>query len=467
MIKKAHKDAWQVFIRANRTLFFSCLIPIFWDLSNFVFLFFRGYSENIRTNRILYLLLQDKKMSGRDANRKCIQECGWGSIREKQQLLFKQQKEKDKNLRKQLLQKNKKELAFVFILNVLFLCLVVSFISFDVREYLMEVQGLFLILLIVFLLSGPWIVLFGFVALSVGGHFLFLIAEMSNALLSLSGSATTPIFVWYQGFLLLVFLSVFLLFLELLINKHMMVPFLVAKYPETDIPLLINRAETLREKHKGAFFVAICNIFLFLIPMALGLTSFIKIPNYYGYDFQPLRVLIAGFIFALVMYYLNIFFVCFFNEVDAQSEERTSIKILNNLNENVNIKISDTASSESEIKQMLTKSPIKIPNEYPEIIRERSELEIDVCGNKILRIWSAAGCIELNEAYNIQKYLSQTWAIGDDEGGYTIIYAKGESDIGLYAVSFSDLDDNEKIFLAPSLYDFLVKGIGVNTFLEM
>jgi len=142
------------------------------------------------------------------------------------------------------------------------------------------------------------------------------------------------------------------------------------------------------------------------------------------------------------------------------------MSILENLNENINVKVADKASSELIIKEMLTKTPIKLPDEFIEIIREKSEIEISINGDKILRIWGASGCIEMNDAYNIQKYLPFSWAIGDDEGGYAIVYAKDEDGIGVYALSFSDLDDNEKIFISPSLSDFLTKGIGVDAFLH-
>lgn len=141
--------------------------------------------------------------------------------------------------------------------------------------------------------------------------------------------------------------------------------------------------------------------------------------------------------------------------------------ILYNLKENISIEAGGKASSEIAIEEMIIKSPIEIPDEYMELIREVSELEISIYGVKILRLWGASGCIEMNEAYNIQKYLPRSWAVGDDEGGYAVVYASEDGKTGVYAVPFSDLDDNEKIFIAPSLFDFLVKGIGAAVFLSL
>lgn len=96
-----------------------------------------------------------------------------------------------------------------------------------------------------------------------------------------------------------------------------------------------------------------------------------------------------------------------------------------------------------------------------------NDLEISIREEKVLRLWTAAGCAEMNEVYNIQKYLPNAWAIGDDEGGFTIICVKNHTGPGLYAVSFGDLDDNEKIFLANSLSEFLFSGVGTDVFLDL
>jgi hypothetical protein len=142
------------------------------------------------------------------------------------------------------------------------------------------------------------------------------------------------------------------------------------------------------------------------------------------------------------------------------------MEILNNLEKNIKVEAYDKPSTEVEIEAMLNKSPIELPLEFAKIIREKSEIEICINEEKILRIWGALGCIEMNETYNIQKYLPKAWAIGDDEGGYAIVYAQGNKGFGVYAVSFSDLDDSEKVYIAPSLYDLLVKGIGKENFIS-
>ena len=96
-----------------------------------------------------------------------------------------------------------------------------------------------------------------------------------------------------------------------------------------------------------------------------------------------------------------------------------------------------------------------------------NDLEISIRGEKMLRLWTAAGCIVMNEVHHIQKYLPNAWAIGDDEGGFAIVRVKNYTNPGLYAVSFSDLDDSDKKFLAPSLSEFLFDGVGADVFLDL
>ena len=141
------------------------------------------------------------------------------------------------------------------------------------------------------------------------------------------------------------------------------------------------------------------------------------------------------------------------------------MSILSKLNKAFRIDASCNASGEDEIDELIKFASIKIPQEYLEIIREKTEIEISVRNQRYIRIWGADGCIELNEAYFIQKYIPNSLAIGDDEGGNAIIYAEGKNGFGVYAVSFSDLDADEIIFIAKSLKEILVFAKGIEKLL--
>lgn len=57
----------------------------------------------------------------------------------------------------------------------------------------------------------------------------------------------------------------------------------------------------------------------------------------------------------------------------------------------------------------------------------------------------------MNEAHDIQKYIPNSLAIGDDEGGMALLYIDGKEGFGLYTVGFGNLDIEETIKIAPSL----------------
>ena len=121
-------------------------------------------------------------------------------------------------------------------------------------------------------------------------------------------------------------------------------------------------------------------------------------------------------------------------------------------------------SSEIEIEELVRYAQINIPMEYLSIIRKETEFEISVAKIKLLRLWGAKGCIEMNEAYHIQQYIPNSLAIGDDECCNVLLYAEGEKGFGLYIVSLSDLEENAMVNIADSLKTFLVDGIGLNVF---
>ena len=121
-------------------------------------------------------------------------------------------------------------------------------------------------------------------------------------------------------------------------------------------------------------------------------------------------------------------------------------------------------STDAEIKELVHCSSLDIPEEYLDIIRESTELEICVDKKKYFRLWGAKGCVELNDAYHIQKYIPDSLAIGDDECSNAVLYANGEKGPGLYIVPFNDLEADSMIYIAGSLRDFLVDGVGLDVF---
>ncbi|MEI5907331.1 SMI1/KNR4 family protein [Bacillus spongiae] len=142
------------------------------------------------------------------------------------------------------------------------------------------------------------------------------------------------------------------------------------------------------------------------------------------------------------------------------------MNILNNISSVYRIDARQFPSKKEEIKALQELSTIDVPTEYIELIQLGSDIEINVSNQMYIRIWGASGCIEMNEAYEVQRYLPNSLAIGDDEGGGALIYLHGKEGFGLYHNRFADLDIEEAVRIAPSLTELLVNNVGVNTLLD-
>lgn len=140
------------------------------------------------------------------------------------------------------------------------------------------------------------------------------------------------------------------------------------------------------------------------------------------------------------------------------------MSILNKMCNLFEVAASGEKSDDAEINRLSEFSEIEVPSEFIDIIKEKSEIEILVNKQKCIRIWGADGCIEMNTAYNIQKYIPNSLAIADDGCCNVVVYAHGGNGFGLYIVPLGDLDSDEMTFISPSLESFLTQGTGTEIF---
>ncbi|PGZ94951.1 1,3-beta-glucan synthase regulator [Bacillus pseudomycoides] len=141
------------------------------------------------------------------------------------------------------------------------------------------------------------------------------------------------------------------------------------------------------------------------------------------------------------------------------------MSILENLNAIFTLETQEPPATEETVQELQNFSSIDVPSDYLEIIQHCTNAEINVNNEIYIRIWSPSDCMEMNEAHNIQKYIPNSLAIGDDEGEKVLLYANGKDGFGLYTVDFGDLDIEEAIKISPSLKSLLVDGIGVEELL--
>src|SRR5689334_1065565 len=140
---------------------------------------------------------------------------------------------------------------------------------------------------------------------------------------------------------------------------------------------------------------------------------------------------------------------------------------LDNISSVYRIDAKKSPSKEEEIKALQDFSTIDVPTEYIEIIQLASDIEINVNDQIYIRILGASGCIEMNETYEVQKYLPNSLAIGDDERGGALIYLQGKDGFRIYYNRFADLDVEDAVKITTSLTELLVNNVGVNTLLDI
>lgn len=138
------------------------------------------------------------------------------------------------------------------------------------------------------------------------------------------------------------------------------------------------------------------------------------------------------------------------------------MSILKELSNKYRIDASKPASNDEEIKRLVEFSVINIPEDFLQVIRELTDVEINVDGKKYIRIWGPCGCIDMNDAYSIQDNIPNSLAIADDEGGNALIYTTGEKGFGIYVIAFNDLDIDELQYVAGSLSELLKDNVGID-----
>ena len=139
------------------------------------------------------------------------------------------------------------------------------------------------------------------------------------------------------------------------------------------------------------------------------------------------------------------------------------MNFLQNLHKSFRVVSTLPASTQAEIKELRTHFGTVLPMDFETLIGEAAEIEILVLEEEFIRIWGAAGCLEMNEAYEITDNIPNCIGIGDDERGNALIwYPSGE---GLYLAGFGCLDIDEAKFVSPNLKSLLHDAVGAEVLL--
>ena len=104
-----------------------------------------------------------------------------------------------------------------------------------------------------------------------------------------------------------------------------------------------------------------------------------------------------------------------------------------------------------------------VPKEYVGLVSEGTDVELGHDSGRYKRIWGPGWCVNMDEGYHFRKWMPNVIPIGDNGGCVLIFYARGSRGVGLYNVGFGDVDLDEAVWIASSLFDLLVLGDGVES----
>lgn len=148
--------------------------------------------------------------------------------------------------------------------------------------------------------------------------------------------------------------------------------------------------------------------------------------------------------------------------------------ILKNLNHRLTfIEGEASCGGEDVIKRVLSESPIQLPEDYIEFLRQISgedslglSFQVDN-SKKEIWIWSAGFALEKRDEFYISvldDFFQNAWLIGCDVGDLVYCYGKGKEGFGIYRTEDSSLCfDDMTVKIADTLTDFLVGGVGIDS----
>lgn len=148
------------------------------------------------------------------------------------------------------------------------------------------------------------------------------------------------------------------------------------------------------------------------------------------------------------------------------------MNILENLNQRLVIDDGQICyGGEEDIKKVIDKAPIVLPDDYLEFLRNISgsgELGIvfSVDGDgDVIYIWDAQmTLLKWSEFYidATKEFMEHVWLIGDDLGDLVYFYGNGRAGNGLYRTSAGVMSFTCAEKIADSLTEFLVDGVGID-----
>jgi hypothetical protein len=122
----------------------------------------------------------------------------------------------------------------------------------------------------------------------------------------------------------------------------------------------------------------------------------------------------------------------------------------------------DTGATDDDIKRLKKLSPIDIPEDYIELLKEIGD-------GTFYSIWGHTICLisveDIEGFYQDYTDIEEkdTLIIGNDLGGMVLFYGYGHDGFGIYCSSLVDMSYEESHKICDSITELLVEGKGIDT----
>jgi hypothetical protein len=137
--------------------------------------------------------------------------------------------------------------------------------------------------------------------------------------------------------------------------------------------------------------------------------------------------------------------------------------MLENLHKGMDILGRQPGADEQHIALLQKRFPT-VPQDYVDLAREATDLELATPNGRYLRLWGPMGTLDMDEGYEISSRIPGAIPIGDDGSGKVLFFANGHEGHGLYRVGYGDLDMEDAEWIAESLSALIFEGRGAESF---
>jgi hypothetical protein len=136
--------------------------------------------------------------------------------------------------------------------------------------------------------------------------------------------------------------------------------------------------------------------------------------------------------------------------------------MLQSLNTRLKILTIQEIANSSEIESLKNHFNVLPPDYINLVSTEGTEIEFQLDKSDYLRIWNPNGCIQMMDAYKMEKYIPLAFPFGDNGGGQFFAFFNEDKMNGIFKIDYGDIGTDNVIYIASNLEKIIVHGDGLD-----